>query len=64
MSFTDITITCQDCGQDFAWTAGEQEFYQKKDLDQPKYCLICRGKYKAMKKDAQSFGRQTIIDRD
>ena len=28
MSFTDKTLTCKDCGQEFIWTSGEQEFYQ------------------------------------
>ncbi|HEV8655062.1 MAG TPA: zinc-ribbon domain containing protein, partial [Candidatus Limnocylindria bacterium] len=26
MSFADKTLTCRDCGQEFIWTAGEQEF--------------------------------------
>src|SRR5438093_1621343 len=27
MSFQDKTLTCRDCGREFIWTAGEQEFY-------------------------------------
>jgi hypothetical protein len=53
----DITITCKDCGQEFAFTAGEQEFYASKNLPDPEYCLICRGKYKAMQKDAGKYGK-------
>ena len=30
MSFADKTITCRDCGMDFVFTAGEQEFYASK----------------------------------
>ena len=35
MSFTDKTLTCRDCGQQFTWTAGEQEFYQSRGLTNP-----------------------------
>ena len=32
MSFQDKTLTCRDCGQEFIWTAGEQEFYASRGL--------------------------------
>lgn len=47
----DLTLICQDCGQEFVFTTGEQNFYREKGLEQPKYCLICRGKYQAAKQD-------------
>ena len=25
--FEDKTLVCKDCGKEFVWTAGEQEFY-------------------------------------
>ena len=28
---TDKTIVCKDCGSEFVFTVGEQEFYKKKD---------------------------------
>lgn len=40
----DKTIICGECGQEFVFTAGEQEFYTNKGLEEPKYCMICRGK--------------------
>ena len=44
MSFTDIDLTCKDCGQPFVFTAGEQEFYQQRGLmNQPGRCTSCRG---------------------
>ncbi|HEU5329322.1 MAG: zinc-ribbon domain containing protein [Thermomicrobiales bacterium] len=43
MSFQDKTLTCRDCGQEFIWTAGEQEFYQQRGLvNQPGRCPDCR----------------------
>ena len=32
MSFQDKTLVCKDCGQEFIWTAGEQEFYASRGL--------------------------------
>ena len=48
MSFTDTTLTCRDCGAEFVWTAGEQEFYQARGLvNQPGRCPACRQARKA-----------------
>ncbi len=48
MSFTDKTLTCRDCGQEFIWTSGEQEFYQARGLtNQPGRCPACRQARKA-----------------
>ncbi len=45
--FTDKTIQCVDCGEDFTFTAGEQAFYKEKGLDnEPKRCKACRDKRK------------------
>ena len=35
MSYQDKTLTCRDCGQEFVWTAGEQEFYASRGLQNP-----------------------------
>jgi CxxC-x17-CxxC domain-containing protein len=43
MSFQDRQITCMDCGQPFVFTAGEQEFYERKGFkEEPKRCKACR----------------------
>ena len=43
MSFADKTLTCKDCGQEFIWTGGEQEFYQSRGLvNEPGRCPTCR----------------------
>ncbi len=48
MEFQDKVITCCDCGKEFTFTAGEQEFYQLKGLtNEPKRCKECRDKKKA-----------------
>ncbi len=48
MGFSDITLTCKDCGQPFVFTSGEQEFYQQRGLtNQPGRCQSCRGARRA-----------------
>ena len=43
MSFVDKTLTCRDCGMDFVFTAGEQEFYSSKGfVNEPTRCPSCR----------------------
>ncbi len=46
--FEDKTLTCKDCGNDFVFTAGEQEFYAEKGfVNEPQRCKECRDKRKA-----------------
>jgi CxxC-x17-CxxC domain-containing protein len=43
VSFTDKTMTCRDCGREFTFTSGEQEFYQTRGLmHEPRRCPECR----------------------
>lgn len=45
---TDKTITCKDCGNEFVFTVGEQEFYQEKGFEnEPVRCTDCRKARKA-----------------
>ena len=44
----DKTLVCVDCGKEFIFTVGEQEFYKEKGFDnEPKRCLDCRRAKKA-----------------
>ena len=43
----DRTLICQDCGSEFTFTVGEQEFYKEKGFEnEPKRCPDCRRKKK------------------
>jgi len=43
MAFADKTLVCGDCGREFIFTAGEQEFYASRGLmNEPKRCPDCR----------------------
>lgn len=42
-TYEDKTLVCKDCGKEFVFTAGEQEFYAQKGLtNEPKRCKACR----------------------
>ena len=46
--FQDKTKTCKDCGQDFVFTASEQEFFESKGFtNEPGRCPACRAAKKA-----------------
>jgi CxxC-x17-CxxC domain-containing protein len=43
MAFEDKTLVCRDCGAEFVFSAGEQEFYQSRGLqNEPGRCPDCR----------------------
>lgn len=52
----DKTIKCVDCGEDFVFTANEQDFYAEKGFqNEPKRCKACRQAFKAQRNDTRSF---------
>ena len=41
--YEDKTLICKDCGKEFIFTAGEQEFYAEKGFqNEPLRCKECR----------------------
>lgn len=45
--YQDKTLKCRDCGKDFVWTSGEQEFFASKGFSKPPIrCTECRKKKK------------------
>ena len=41
--YEDKTLICKDCGEEFVFTAGEQEFYAEKGFEnEPQRCKACR----------------------
>lgn len=41
--FQDKNLVCKDCGEEFVFTAGEQEFYESKGfVNEPQRCKNCR----------------------
>ena len=56
MPFTDKTVTCQDCSQQFTFTADDQEFFATKGYTEPKRCPSCRQVRKAERGDGGGYG--------
>jgi len=45
--YSDKTLTCADCGQEFVFTASEQDFYAQRGFTEPRRCGSCRASRKA-----------------
>jgi CxxC-x17-CxxC domain-containing protein len=48
----DKTLTCADCGQEFTFTASEQDFYAERGFTEPRRCPTCRAARKAQRGDS------------
>lgn len=45
--YQDKVLVCKDCGREFTFTAGEQEFYAEKGFtNEPQRCKDCRSQHK------------------
>ena len=41
--YEDKTLVCKECGNEFVFTAGEQEFYAERGFaNEPQHCKACR----------------------
>ncbi|MDA8186739.1 MAG: zinc-ribbon domain containing protein [Dehalococcoidales bacterium] len=57
MSYIDKTLKCRDCGADFVFTAGEQEFYAARGLqNEPGRCPECRSARRSQRSNGSSWG--------
>ena len=52
----DKTLTCSDCGMEFAFTEREQAFYAEKGFSEPRRCPSCRASRKAARSGGDSGG--------
>ena len=59
MIHQDRTVTCKDCGQEFIFTAGEQDFFEEKGFtNEPQRCKSCRD----VRKNSGGRGRREMFD--
>ena len=57
MDFQDRPLQCLDCKNEFLFTAGEQEFYDRKGFKEiPKRCKPCRDQRKTRRGDSGANG--------
>lgn len=56
--FEDKTLVCKDCGKEFIFSAGEQEFYASRGFEnEPQRCKPCR----EARKEATRGGRTMYV---
>lgn len=63
--YNDKTLICRDCGNEFVFTAGEQEFYAEKGFtNEPTRCKACRDARKAARNggDRGDRGQRKMYD--
>jgi CxxC-x17-CxxC domain-containing protein len=57
MSFKDKTLVCSDCGNEFTFSAEEQELFQTRGYtNEPKRCLECRQARKQERYGNSNYG--------
>ncbi len=54
--YSDKTLTCADCGQEFVFTASEQDFYAQRGFTEPRRCASCRASRKAARNSESGGG--------
>ncbi|MGH7881625.1 MAG: zinc-ribbon domain containing protein [Candidatus Dormibacteraceae bacterium] len=60
--FTDKQLTCRDCGSEFSFTAGEQEFFESKGLsNQPGRCPNCRNSRREGRSNGRSQSSHEVV---
>ncbi|GAB6153877.1 zinc-ribbon domain containing protein [Desulfosporosinus burensis] len=63
--FNDKILTCRDCGQEFVFSASEQEFYAEKGFtNEPGRCAECRAAKKAQTRNSGGGYNNNRQDRE
>ncbi|HNX13615.1 MAG TPA: zinc-ribbon domain containing protein [Oscillospiraceae bacterium] len=61
--YKDKILTCKDCGQQFTFTASEQEFHAEKGFtNEPQRCKACRSARKASTGGGNGAGPRKMYD--
>jgi len=58
VAFVDKTLKCRECGVEFVFSAGEQQFYASRGLlNEPRRCPACRAARRAAQSgEAAGYG--------
>ena len=52
MTMTDRVLTCAQCGQDFTFSADDQQYHSERGYQDPKRCPTCRAERRASRGDS------------
>ena len=54
--YEDKTLVCKECGNEFVFTAGEQEFYAERGFqNEPQRCKACRASRKTAARGPREY---------
>ena len=54
--YEDKTLVCKECGKEFVFSAGEQEFYAERGFqNEPQRCKACRDARKAAARGPREY---------
>jgi CxxC-x17-CxxC domain-containing protein len=54
---TDRTLTCAQCGQDFTFSAEDQQYHAERGYQDPKRCPSCRAERRSSRGDSGGSSR-------
>ena len=60
-TFTDKTLECADCGQQFNHSAQDQQFYAERQFSEPRRCPTCRAVRKAARGDSAAAATAAVV---
>ena len=61
MTLSDKTLVCGECGQEFTFSTGEQEFYLSRGLlNEPRRCTECRAVRRRERSSGYGSSRQSF----
>ena len=59
--YEDKTLKCKECGAEFVFTAGEQEFYAERGFqNEPQRCKACRDARKNAARGPREFSDRPV----
>jgi DNA repair exonuclease SbcCD ATPase subunit len=60
----DRNLKCRQCGKEFLFTKGEQDFYQRKGLTSPSHCPECRTAKQSQRQNLTCSHCKTPLEKD
>jgi CxxC-x17-CxxC domain-containing protein len=62
LSLAEKTLTCRECGADFIFSVGEQEFYAEKGLlNEPQRCPDCRAQRRRQRSGGENREMHEVV---
>jgi len=61
--YEDKSLACKECGEEFVFTSGEQEFYAERGFqNEPQRCKVCRDNRKAAARGPREYFTTVCAD--